>query len=70
MFQASDLVLVNKIDLLPHLRFDLALCLDNIRKVNPSAQILQLSAINGEGMNAWYEWIERQAAAAREQSFA
>jgi hydrogenase nickel incorporation protein HypB len=57
MFQASDLVLVNKIDLLPHLNFDIDQCVDNIRTVNPHAQVLLVSAINGAGMEQWYTWL-------------
>lgn len=60
MFHRAALVLVNKIDLLPHLDFDLARCLDYLRQVNPSAEILQLSATTGEGMRAWYAWLEKR----------
>lgn len=69
MFQASSLVLVNKIDLLPHLKFDIDLCVDNIRKVNPEAEILLTSASSGEGMDRWYRWIDQQSAAVAEQAF-
>ena len=44
MFQATDMVIVNKIDLLPHLDFDIELCIGNIARVNPNAKILKLSA--------------------------
>lgn len=60
MFHRAALVLINKIDLLPHLDFDLARCLDYLRQVNPSAEILQLSATTGEGMPAWYAWLEKR----------
>jgi hydrogenase nickel incorporation protein HypB len=69
MFQASSLVLVNKIDLLPHLKFDIDRCVDNIRKVNPEAEILLISASSGEGMDRWYRWIDQQSAAVAEQAF-
>ncbi|MGF1619547.1 MAG: hydrogenase nickel incorporation protein HypB [Rhodomicrobiaceae bacterium] len=69
MFQASSLVLVNKIDLLPHLNFDIDRCVDNIRKVNPEAEILLTSASSGEGMDRWYRWIDQQSAAIAEQAF-
>lgn len=68
MFQASGLVIVNKIDLIPHLQFDLGRCLDAITAVNPQANILQLSASTGEGMGAWYEWLRAQNQLAREQA--
>jgi hydrogenase nickel incorporation protein HypB len=70
MFQASSLVLINKIDLLPYLRFDIDRCLANIRMVNPFADILQISATSGEGLAAWYAWIDAQLKSAREQALA
>lgn len=57
MFHAADLLLLNKIDLLPHLQFDLAQCLDYARRVNPGLAVLQVSATSGEGMDAWYAWL-------------
>jgi hydrogenase nickel incorporation protein HypB len=65
MFQASSLVLINKIDLLPHLTFDIARCIENIRMVNPSARIMQISAASGEGLDQWYSWIAEQSRSAR-----
>ena len=53
MFRASDLVLINKIDLAPHVDFDEATCRANIQEVNPDAQILSLSAKTGQGMDDW-----------------
>ena len=65
MFHAADLMLLNKIDLLPYVQFDVARCIDYARRVNPRIRVLQLSATTGEGMDAWYSWIEatRQLAA-------
>ena len=57
MFHAADLMLLNKIDLLPHLQFDVAQCIDYARRINPAIKVLQLSAQSGEGMEAWYQWI-------------
>jgi len=57
MFRASSLMLLNKMDLLPHLRFDVARCVDYARRVNPSIDIFQVSAETGEGMDAWYAWL-------------
>jgi hydrogenase nickel incorporation protein HypB len=65
MFQAASLVIVNKIDLLPHLKFDIARCLDTIRAVNPGAEIIQLSATSGEGLDRWYGWIAAESRSAR-----
>ncbi len=65
MFHAADLMLLNKIDLLPYVEFDVARCIDYARRVNPRIRVLQISATTGEGMDAWYRWIEatRQLAA-------
>ena len=57
MFHAADLLLLNKIDLLPYLEFDVDQCMDYARRVNPDIQILQVSATSGEGMGDWYQWI-------------
>lgn len=57
MFAASDLLLLNKIDLLPYLDFDVDKCIDYARRVNPSIQVIQVSAKSGEGMETWYQWL-------------
>jgi hydrogenase nickel incorporation protein HypB len=58
MFRACDLVVVNKLDLLPHLEVDLDLLLYNITAVNPSAATILLSARTGDGVNQFREWLE------------
>lgn len=60
MFRAARVMLLNKIDLLPHLSFDVACCLKHARTVNPDLEILLVSAISGEGMQNWYEWLRAQ----------
>ncbi len=70
MFQASQLMLLNKTDLLPHLDFDVETCLNYARQVNPKIEIIQLSAKSGEGMNEWYNWLEKQSKQMHEQAFA
>jgi hydrogenase nickel incorporation protein HypB len=57
MFQAAELMLINKIDLLPYLRFDLQQCKAFARQVNPRIEIIELSCHSGEGMTAWYDWL-------------
>jgi hydrogenase nickel incorporation protein HypB len=57
MFAAADLVLLNKIDLLPYLSFDVERCLAGVRRVNPGAEVLQVSATRGVGLPAWYDWL-------------
>ncbi|HFB66582.1 MAG TPA: hydrogenase nickel incorporation protein HypB [Aeromonadales bacterium] len=58
MFHAADLLLLNKIDLLPYVNFDVDKCIEYARRVNPGIQILQVSATTGEGMDNWYQWIK------------
>jgi hydrogenase nickel incorporation protein HypB len=61
MFRASELVLINKIDLLPHLDFDLERLLGNLEAVHPGVPRLLVSAKTGEGIDAWREWLVRAA---------
>ncbi len=57
MFRASEVVLVNKLDLAPYVDFDPERMMDNIRAVNPRAKIFLLSARSGEGMQAWFDFL-------------
>ncbi len=57
MFRASSLMLLNKMDLLPHVRFDVDRCIAAAHRINPSLQVLEVSATTGEGMDAWYDWV-------------
>lgn len=61
MFAAAGLVLINKVDLLPYVDFDVEECAGYARSVNPGVNILPLSATTGEGVQAWYDWIASQA---------
>ena len=63
MFRAAELVVINKIDLAPHVDFDQELCSANIREVNPAAEILALSARSGAGLGAWLDFLTRRAPA-------
>ena len=63
MFRSCDLVIVNKIDLLPYLGFDMHGFLASLRAVNPAATVLQVSARTGEGVDAWCDWVRAQVAA-------
>ena len=60
MFHAADLMIINKIDLLPYVEFDVHACIAAARRVNPEIEILQLSATRGEGLEQWYAWINSQ----------
>jgi hydrogenase nickel incorporation protein HypB len=57
-FAAADLMLVSKMDLLPHVDFDVAACIEHARCVNPAIEVFGLSAKTGEGMDDWLSWIE------------
>ncbi|MEO6318093.1 MAG: hydrogenase nickel incorporation protein HypB [Acidimicrobiales bacterium] len=59
MFRAADVVVVNKIDLLPHLDFDLDLFLANLQAINPRATVIHLSARTGEGVAEWCVWLRQ-----------
>jgi hydrogenase nickel incorporation protein HypB len=61
MFRACELVLVNKIDLLPHLDYDLDLMLANVEAVHPGVTTLCVSARSGEGIDAWRNWLQGAA---------
>jgi hydrogenase nickel incorporation protein HypB len=62
MFRASKLMVLNKADLLPYVPFDIAKCVEYARRVNPGIEVIELSALTGEGLDAWYSWIGSQAA--------
>jgi hydrogenase nickel incorporation protein HypB len=63
LFAAARLVVINKVDLLPYVDFDVARCVAAARRVNPAVQVLQLSARTGDGLPAWLDWIDAMAAA-------
>ncbi len=62
MFRAAELMLINKIDLLPYLRFDLEQCKAFARQVNPQIRIIELSCHSGAGMEQWYDWLRAEVA--------
>jgi hydrogenase nickel incorporation protein HypB len=59
MFRTCELVLINKIDLLPHLDFDLERFLYNLDAVHPEVERMQVSARTGEGVDEWRDWLSR-----------
>ncbi len=65
MFAAADLMLVNKVDLLPYLDFDVSACIANARRVNPGIRVLEVSATGGDGLDQWYAWIDAARSFAR-----
>ena len=68
MFRAAEVVIINKLDLAPHVDFDQELCRANIREVNPDARLFALSARSGEGLEAWLDFLagEGRTASLRE----
>ena len=65
MFQVCDVVLVNKMDVLPYFNFDLKKCTEYVKMRNPKAQVIPICAATGEGMDAWYDWLRREVRAWR-----
>ncbi|HDG1692592.1 TPA: hydrogenase nickel incorporation protein HypB [Kluyvera georgiana] len=63
MFAAASVMLLNKVDLLPYLNFDVEKCLACAREVNPDIEIILISATSGEGMDTWLNWLETQRCA-------
>ena len=63
MFAAASVMLLNKVDLLPYLNFDVDKCLAYAREVNPDIEILLVSATRGDGMDAWLNWLENERCA-------
>lgn len=65
MFAAADLMLVSKIDLLPHLRFDVQQLTANARRINPHIEVLPVAAETGAGFDAWLNWLGHERDRAR-----
>jgi hydrogenase nickel incorporation protein HypB len=57
LFAAASLMVINKVDLLPHLQFDVAACIAAARQVNPAIEVLLVSATTGQGLDAWLDWL-------------
>lgn len=62
MFQTSDLCIINKVDLLPHLDFNMEELKNNAKKTNPRLGFIELSARTGEGFDKWIDWLESRIA--------
>ncbi len=69
MFKAAEMMVLNKMDLLPHVDFDPERALANALQVNPSISAIRLSARMGEGLEAWYEWMRKELARVSDQAF-
>jgi hydrogenase nickel incorporation protein HypB len=64
MFRAADVLVLNKIDLLPHVDFDVERSLEYARRLRPDVRVFQLSATRGDGMDAWCDWLRSRLHAA------
>jgi len=67
-FVKSDLVVLNKIDLLPYVSFDLPRARENAKRVHPGIDILEVSCTTGQGMDDWLRWIDRRLESARQRT--
>ena len=60
MFSICDVVLINKVDVMPYFNFDMEKCKVNIRLRNPNARIISISALTGDGMEEWINWLSNE----------
>lgn len=60
MFSMVDILLINKIDAMDFFEFDLGVCKERVRKLNPDIAIIPISAKTGEGMDKWFEWLRKE----------
>jgi len=67
MFKRANLMLLNKIDLLPYVAFDVPTCVGFAHRVNPGLQVCQISATTGEGLPYWYDWVLSQIPSSNRQ---
>lgn len=60
MFQDAELMVINKMDLLPYVDFNVARCIEYARRINPQIQIVQTAAVNNEGLQTWFQWLTQR----------
>ena len=65
MFRTADLVLLNKVDLLPYVDFDVATWTAAVERVRPGVEVLSVSATRGDGLDTWYAWLRAGIASRR-----
>ena len=66
MFSICDVLLINKIDVLPYFDFDLEACKKHVLRLNPNIRIIPISARTGEGIEEWADWLRQQIRAWQE----
>ena len=59
MFQGATLLIINKLDLLPYVDFDVAACIEYAKRINPHMQVIQTTATKEQGLDQWYQWLTR-----------
>lgn len=60
MFSICDVLLINKVDVLPYFDFDIEACSKRVKKLNPNIKIIPISSRTGEGMEEWYAWLRSE----------
>jgi len=60
MFTVADIVLINKIDLLPHVKFDTVAYKKTVNNLNKSAEIIEVSCTTGQGIDRWLSWLQNE----------
>ena len=60
MFSICDVLLINKVDVLPYFNFDMEACVERVKKLSPNIKIIPICAQTGEGMEEWYEWLHAE----------
>jgi hydrogenase nickel incorporation protein HypB len=61
MFRTADVVLLNKVDLLPYVDFDTARFRESVRELSPAARVIEVSATRGDGLPEWHGWLREAA---------
>jgi hydrogenase nickel incorporation protein HypB len=60
MFSKADLLIINKIDLLPYVKFDFESLVKSLKKLNPKLTLIKLSCKTGEGIGEWVDWLRQK----------
>ncbi|HEU5002191.1 MAG TPA: hydrogenase nickel incorporation protein HypB [Actinomycetota bacterium] len=60
MFRAGELMVINKVDLVPYVNFDVEQCITYARQINPKLEVVSVSATRGDGLEGWYDWLRAQ----------
>lgn len=58
MFRRTEMVILNKVDLLPYLDFDVDMAIEDLKGINPDSKLLQVSSRTEEGLEEWFKWIK------------